>query len=82
MSRAELDEWLTRVRDALAEAAGIPASELELTHDSVVTLLDLAALAAHESGERTNAPLLCYLLGKAERGADLDALAAAVRATG
>lgn len=80
--QSEMDEWLTRARDALAETAEIPASELELTHDSVVTLLDLAALAAHESGERTNAPLLCYLLGKAERGAGLDALAAALRAAG
>jgi hypothetical protein len=74
-----MDAWLTQARDALATSARIPASELELSHDSVVMLLDLAALAARESGERTNAPLLCYLLGKAERGADLDTLAAAVR---
>ena len=71
-----MDEWLTQARDTLAKAAGIPASELDLTHDEVVTLLDLAALAAHESGQRTNAPLLCYLLGKAERSASLDTLAA------
>ena len=74
-----MDEWLTRARDTLAKAAGIPASELDLSQDEVVTLLDLAALAAHESGQRTNAPLLCYLVGKAERGADLDALAGALR---
>ena len=74
-----MDEWLTKARDALAEAAGMPASELNLTRDEIVALLDLAALAAHESGVRTNAPLLCYLVGKAERGADLDTLAAAVR---
>jgi hypothetical protein len=52
---------------------------LDLTQDEVVTVLDLAALAAHESGQRTNAPLLCYLVGKAERGANLDALAEALR---
>ena len=75
----EMDEWLTNACDALAEAAGIPPSELNLTHADIVTVLDLAALAAHESGARTNAPLLCYLIGKAERGADLDALATAVR---
>lgn len=75
-----MDEWMTRVRDALAEAANIPATELELKRDEVATLLDLAAVAAHESGQRTNAPLLCYLVGKAERGADLQTLAAAVRA--
>jgi hypothetical protein len=74
-----MDEWLTKARDALAEAAGMPASELNLTRDEIVSLLDLAALAAHESGVRTNAPLLCYLVGKAERGADLETLAAAVR---
>jgi hypothetical protein len=74
-----MDEWLTRARDALARAAGIPASDLDLTQDEVVTLLDLAALAAHESGQRTNAPLLCYLVGKAERDANLDALAWALR---
>ena len=74
-----MDEWMTRVRDALAKAAKVPASELELKGDDVVTLLDLAAIAAHESGQRTNAPLLCYLVGKAEHGADLETLAAAVR---
>ena len=78
-ARPAMDEWLTEARDALAEAAGIPASELDLTHDDVVTLLDLAAVAAHESGERTNAPLFCYLVGKAERAADLATLAGAVK---
>ena len=77
-----MDEWLTQARDALAAAAGIAASELELSDESVATLLDLAGLAAHQSGERTNAPLLCYLLGKTARSADLDALATALRALG
>src|SRR5205085_1826996 len=57
------------------------AEELELDERSVETLLDLARIAAHESGERTNAPLLCYLVGRAQSGADLDALADAVRST-
>jgi hypothetical protein len=74
-----MDEWMTQARDALAEVSGIPAPELELTDENVDTLLDLAGLAAHKSGARTNAPLLCYLLGKAERGADLNALATAIR---
>lgn len=74
-----MDEWLTRTRDALASAANIPPEELDLDSDSEVTLLDLARIAAHESGERTNAPLLCYLVGRAERGVTLDALADAVR---
>jgi hypothetical protein len=74
-----VDDWLTRARDAIAAAANIPAEELELDSDSEVTLLDLARIAAHDSGERTNAPLLCYLVGRAERGVALDALADAVR---
>jgi hypothetical protein len=74
-----MDDWLTRTRDAIASAANIPPEELELDNDSEVTLLDLARIAAHESGERTNAPLLCYLIGRAERGVTLDGLADAVR---
>jgi hypothetical protein len=76
-----MDEWLTRARDVLAAVSDVPASELDLSDDAVVTLLELAALAAHESGERTNAPLLCYLLGKAEQGAEPEALVTAVRET-
>jgi hypothetical protein len=46
----------------------------------VTTLLDVARIAAHDSGARTNAPLLCYLIGLAQAGgADLKTLAAAVR---
>jgi hypothetical protein len=77
-----MDEWLTQARDALTEVTGIAASELELSDETVATLLDLAGLAAHESGARTNAPLLCYLLGRAERGANLDTLATAIRELG
>ena len=77
-----VDEWLRRARDAVAEAAGIDASSLELDDESVQSLLDVARIAAHESGERTNAPLLCYLLGRAEGRAGLDELAAAVRRAG
>ncbi len=45
------------------------------------TVLDLARIAAHDSGERTNAPLLCYLVGRAQGKAPLDTLADAVRST-
>jgi hypothetical protein len=74
-----MDEWLTRARDEIASVANIAPEELELDSDSEVTLLDLARIAAHESGERTNAPLLCYLVGRAERGTALDVLADAAR---
>ena len=74
-----MDAWLTQARDSLAEAAGIRASDLELTDEEVAMLLDLARIAARESGERTNAPLLCYLVGRASGGAGLETLADAVR---
>jgi hypothetical protein len=74
-----VDEWLTRARDALVDSAGIEPEQLQLSSTDEKTLLDLARIAAHASGERTNAPLLCYLVGRAQRGADLDSLADAVR---
>jgi hypothetical protein len=77
-----VDEWLTAARDAIAKTAAVSAEELELRDEDARTLLQLARIAAHESGERTNAPLLCYLVGRAQQHATLDALAAAVRRTG
>ena len=74
-----MDRWLSEKRDALARVSGIAPERLELDDDAVRTLLDLARDAAHESGERTNAPLLCYLVGRAQNGASLDELAEAVR---
>ena len=74
-----MDAWLADARDALASAAGVPTDRLDLSDDDVAVLLDLARIAAHESGERTNAPLLCYLVGRAQGDADLGALADAVR---
>jgi hypothetical protein len=75
-----VDAWLQSARDRIASAAGVPAAELDLTPAQARTLLDLARIAAHDSGERTNAPLLCYLIGlAAARGrADVDTLADAV----
>lgn len=74
-----MDDWLEGARSRLAEASGLPPDELELDDEDAARLLDLARIAAHESGERTNAPLLCYLVGVASRGADVEALAAALR---
>ena len=67
-----MDPWLQSARDAIAPG-------IELSAADVRTLLDLARVAAHDSGERTNAPLLCYLLGVAVgRGAELGELADAL----
>jgi hypothetical protein len=63
-----VDEWLTAARDAIAEASGVPGAELELDEPTTATLLELARVAAHESGDRRNAPLLCYLAGRAAAG--------------
>ena len=65
--------------NALARASGLPAEELELTNVEIASLLDLARIAAHESGDRTNAPLLCYLVGLARGSAGVEDLAEAVR---
>jgi hypothetical protein len=78
-----MDAWLAQARDALAAETGLDPAELELSDAEADELLDLARIAAHVSGERTNAPLLCYLVGRAEaQGAKtLDQLARAVRST-
>jgi hypothetical protein len=75
-----MDDWLKERADVLAASSGIDRASLDLANADVRTLLDLAKVAAHESGQRTNAPLLCYLVGLARgRGASLDELAEAIR---
>jgi hypothetical protein len=60
-----MNDWLAARADRLAEAAAVDRSTLELNETQVEELLDLAGFAAHESGDRKNAPLLCYLVGVA-----------------
>ena len=75
-----MDDWLTSVRDAVADAAGVDPSSLDLSAADGETILDLARIAAHDSGERTNAPLLCYLIGQVTAGGtSLETVADAVR---
>ena len=67
-----MDPWLQSARDKIAP-------EVELSAADTRTLLDLARVAAHDSGERTNAPLLCYLLGVAVgRGGNLEEVSEAL----
>ncbi len=66
-----MDEWLRTATDAIGGA--------ELSDADAETLLDLARIAAHTSGERTNAPLLCYLIGRLQGDRPLDDLAEAIR---
>jgi len=69
---AAMDDWLRRV----AAAAG---SDEELSDADANALLKIAKIAAHESGDRTNAPLLCYLVGRARGERPLDELLETVR---
>jgi hypothetical protein len=68
-----MDGWLQEARAKLAEAVGEDASAYDLSRAEMDELLELARVAAHASGERTNAPLLCYLVGLAHgrHGGDL-----------
>jgi len=75
-------EWLERQADALSEQAGVARALLELSPDETGALLDIAGHAAHQSGARTNAPLLCYLLGVSHSDTKgLDELVEIVRST-
>lgn len=60
-----MHEWLDNARVRLARAVGDEPAVYELDDGDVADILDLARVAAHESGERTNAPLLSYLIGLA-----------------
>jgi hypothetical protein len=68
--------WISDMTTRIADATGILPNQLAIDPDDADTLLRLAGIAAHESGERTNAPLLCHVLGRAVAlGAPLDELA-------
>ena len=47
-----MDKWLTGARDAVADAAGIAPASLDLSDADEATILDLARIAAHDSGQR------------------------------
>ena len=73
--------WLEQVSEQIAAVSGQDSTSLHVSPDQMQELLDLAGVAAHSSGNRTNAPLVCYVLGLAVgRGADFSQLAEAVRA--
>ena len=58
-----MDSWLDSARKRIAVATGVSAEHMELTEQDARVLLDLARVAAHDSGDRTNAPLVCFLVG-------------------
>ena len=71
-----MDGWLEEARAKLAAKVGDEAATYDLTRSEVEEVLELARVAAHVSGERMNAPLLCYLVGLAHgrHGGDLGEL--------
>ena len=52
-----MNEWLTRVGAAVG-------SDEQLSDEDAEALLRIARIAAHESDDRRNAPLLAYLIGR------------------
>lgn len=60
-----MSDWLEQARNDLASAVGDEPASYELSGEEVGALLELARVAAHDSGERTNAPVTTYLLGLA-----------------
>jgi hypothetical protein len=75
-----MDSWLTAAVDAVATTADVPRASLNLTDEEVEKVLELARIAARDSSQRTNAPLICYLVGLAVKasGKSLEDIAAAV----
>jgi hypothetical protein len=72
-------DWITEMTMRLASVTNLDAADLLLDADARQTLLDLAGVAAHTSGDRTNAPLLCHVLGRAiAHGATLEECARVV----
>lgn len=72
-------DWLHERVTEIGDRFGVTIDDLLPDAATRRALLDVARVAAHHSGERTNAPLLCYVLGRAvERGVPLDEAIGAV----
>ena len=69
-----MNPWL---REAVERIGG----DVELSTEEQSLLLDIASHAAHESGARINAPLLCYLVGRVQGERSLAELAEALRSS-
>jgi len=72
-------DWITDITMRLASATDLEPADLLVNAADKETLLDLAGTAAHSSGDRTNAPILCHVIGRAlARGATLEECARVV----
>ncbi|CAB4945986.1 unannotated protein [freshwater metagenome] len=73
--------WIDDVTKHIGDVHGLDLQSISVSESEAEVLLDLAGLAAHSSGARTNAPLLCHVLGRARsQGVSLEALSETVRA--
>jgi Domain of unknown function (DUF6457) len=61
----QMNQWLEDARRQLAAAVSGSAGDYDLSPGDVEKLLEFARVAAHESGDRTNVPLISYLVGLA-----------------
>lgn len=75
-----MHEWMIAASERLAVGGGGAPTDYRLSQEEIDDLLELARVAAHESGERINAPLVCYLVGlaHARHGRELGDLVDAV----
>ena len=69
-----MNEWLDRVAAAIG-------SDEKLSGEEIDALLKIARLAAHESDDRRNAPLLAYLIGRSRGDRSLAEILDAVQAS-
>jgi hypothetical protein len=69
-----MDDWLKRVADAIG-------SDEQLSGEEADALLKIARIAAHESEDRRNAPLLTYLIGRSRGDRSLSEILEAVKAS-
>lgn len=58
-------EWLNDAAGRIAELVGDDPADYAVSEDDANRLLALAGVAAHSSGDRTNAPLVAFLAGYA-----------------
>ncbi len=58
-------EWLEAAARRLSAGVGDDPRLYGFADNQVDRILDLARIAAHDGGQKTNAPLLCYLVGLA-----------------
>ena len=66
-------DWLAEAARSLADSVGDDPGRYWFADGEIDRLLDLAGVAAHEGGHKTNAPLLSYLVGLAHaRHPELD----------